>query len=541
MEPRWLDLPFFTLVENFTSLQAYFIAQAIFIGKIVLTLNLGFIAIKYMARGEGLTEQMTKVLTSVILFLILISAYPKLIQGLSSVVYQWSYGATYAEVSKMIQKTTEDGKATEFWAKKGDKADDSYSDIIRVIEEETGSGNIAKKYVLDIFDHGTEKRPGMFIRPNAIMRLLMLSFENIWNRVLLCLKGFPLKSDIGGAILLTICGLVLLLCGILASLQYFICALEFTLISSVGVIMMPFMLWDGTKFLTEKLVGALVGFTVKLLFVTIAMMLTINGYLALMVKEFNGFVDQTIYTIFVSLFYMMICQNGPQLAVSLLTGSPQMSLGEGMVAAATLGGAAAVGAKGVKKGVSNTAKTAVKAKSAVDTAKGASAAAKEDSQKEGQSKGAQRMAGMKAGLQSIGQSGKESLKSGIHRLGASLTASVGGKSGAMGGNSNAGNRFSTLERRNEANSDGKRKTGKEFAQENKARGAERYQAQKAAKQKKESDQWKSSVQNTKPSPRSSGRYDGGTPLGQEAIQRNTTPSINQTNTKENNNGESSQK
>lgn len=516
MEPKWLDAPFFTLVEDFTSLQGYFIAQAIFIAKIVLTLNLGFIAIKYIAKGEGLSEQMIKVLSSIILFLILINIYPKAIQGLGQVVYSWSYGSTYEKVAQMIQKTTADGEATEFWAKKGDKTDDAYSDIIRVIQEETGNGNIAKKYVLDIFDHGAENRPGMFIRPNAVMRLLMLTFENIWNKVLVCLspKGvnvFP--RDLGGALLLLLCGVAVLFCGILASLQYFICALEFCLITSIGVILLPFMLWDGTKFLTEKLVGAIVGFTLKLLFVTIAMMLTINGYLALMVRPFDSYVDQVIYTVFVSLFYMMICQNGPALAVSLLTGTPQMSLMEGMQAAGAFAAAGVAGAHSIKAGARTAVKGGVQAKSAIDTAKGASSAAKTDASSQGQSKGAQIMAGLKAGARSMGQTGKETLQSGLHRLSQSLTASTGKKGG--GGITGAKNRYSTLQRRNEANSDGHRKTGAEFAVENRERGAQRYEQQKANDKAKESAAWKASVAHTQPTARSSQKYDGGTPLGQQ--------------------------
>ena len=70
------------------------------------------------------------------------------------------------------------------------------------------------------------------------------------------------------------------------------------------------MLWDGTKFLTEKLVGAIVGQALKLLFITLAFMLTINGFLALMVREFDGHIDQAIYTLFTVFFYWMLCQHG---------------------------------------------------------------------------------------------------------------------------------------------------------------------------------------------------------------------------------------
>ena len=524
MEPKWLDAPFFTLVEDFSSLQTYFLAQAMFIAKIVLTLNIGFMAIKYVAKGQGLSEQLIKVLSSLIIFLIVINSYPLMIQGINRIIYAWSYGSTYGKVAEMIQKTTSSGEATEFWEKKANDPD-AYSDIIKTLETETGKGNVGKKYVLDIFDKGTAKRPGMFIRPNAVMRLLMLSFETIWNKALTCLEprgALPFPRDTGGAVILILTAIAVVLCGILASLQYFICALEFTLITSVGCLLLPFMLWDGSKFLTEKLVGAIVGFSIKMLFVTIALMLTINGYLALMVRPFDSFIDQAIYTVFVSLFYMMICQNGPALAVSLLTGSPQMSLMEGVAAAGTFAAAGVAGAAGAKAAASGAAKTAVRAKSAGDKAAGAAKAAFGDTK--GQTMGSRIAAAAGAGARSIGDSAKESVKSGVHGLAQSLTKGKGGGGGAGGGASGGKNRWSTLEARNTPKDDGNRKTSKEFGQENRAKGAERYAGYKAEAQAKAQADWKAGLQN-KPKPaESQKRYDGGTPLGSGST-GNRVPSI----------------
>ncbi len=538
MEPKWLDAPFFTLLEDFSSLQGYFIGQAMFIAKIILTLNLGFIALKYIAKGEGLSEQIIKTITSVILFMILIHAYPVMIQGINRIIYAWSYGSTYGKIAQMIQKTTSDGEATEFWEKKANDPD-AYSDIIKVLVEETGKGNIGKKYILDIFDKGSDKRPGMFIRPNAVMRLLMLTFENIWNKAIQCLENvamiFYLPKDPAGFVLLTIAALAVLLGGIFCSIQYFLGAIEFTLITSVGCIMLPFMLWDGTKFLTEKLVGAIVGQALKLLFVTLTFMLAINGFLALMVRPFDSFIDQTIYTLFIIFLHWFLCQNGPALATALLTGTPQLSMAEGLRTAASMGAAAMAGGAAAKGAASFTAKRATEGKAAFDQAKGAAGEAKKDSASQGQGKGAQFMAGLKAAGQSLGDSAKESVKAGAHGLAKSLTngKSSGSGSGQFGG----ANRFSSLEARNTphqaTNKDGSpndkagmRKTGGEFSKENQAKGAERYQQHKQQKQANETASWKASISNNPKPQESAKRYEGGTPLGQQTPQRNTTPPTN---------------
>ncbi len=528
MEPKWLDAPFFNLLEDFASLQGYFMVQAMFIAKIVLTLNLGFIAIKYIAKGEGISEQLMKVLMSVIMFLIIVNSYPLMIQGLNRIIYSWSYGSTYGKVAEMIQKTTSGGEATDFWETKSNDPD-AYSDIIKVLEQETGKGNVAKKYVLDIFDKGSAKRPGMFIRPNAVMRLLMLTFETIWNKAVTCLEPVGgmnfLPKDMGGFLLLTITGLAVIGAGIFTSLQYFIGAIEFTFITSVGVIMLPFMLWDGTKFLTEKLVGAIVGQALKLLFVTLCFMLAINGFLTLMVRPFDSHIDQMIYTMFTVFFYWLLCLHGPALATALLTGTPQLSMGEGMATAAAMGGAAIAAAKGVQSTASAAVKTGVQAKSAGDKAFGSAGAAKADGK---------RVGGMiAAGARSLGDSAKDSVKSGVHGLAQSLTKGKGGGAGggSSGGGSSGKNRWSTLQARNDPKADGNRKTSKEFGQENRAKGAERYQQDKHEAKGKEVASWKAGISNNSKPAESAKRYEGGTPLGQNIPKRTPGPASSTTTEK----------
>ena len=73
--------------------------------------------------------------------------------------------------------------------------------------------------------------------------------------------------------------------GIFASMQYFICAIEFTLLQALVVYSSLYVV-GRTKF-HRKLVGAIVGQALKLLFIT-RIYATINGFLALMVREFDG-------------------------------------------------------------------------------------------------------------------------------------------------------------------------------------------------------------------------------------------------------------
>lgn len=451
---KWVDGPFFDLLSQLGNLMGYFITQAWFIGRIIMLFNLGMMAIKYAIKGQGLGEEFTKLTIAFISFWILINAYPSVISGLNRIVYEWSYVSTYTgTVSRVIDKARDN---YDFWQKKGDKADESYSDIIRVVQEKKGNGEIGQKYVLDIYDTQTG-----FLRPNAVVRVLMLTADNILNRA-----GQQLKlrgGNIGNGLLLIITALIVILCGILAALQYFIAALEFTLITSVGVFLLPFMLWNGSKFLTEKLIGAIVGFVIKLLFVSIAMLLTINGFLGMMVKPFTGTIDQVIYMIFASLFYMMICQNGPQLAVTLLTGSPQMSLMEGLAAAGTYAAAGVAGAKLAGGTMSVGAKGGTRLAGATSQAVGAAGAVKE--------LGGNVKDMLGAAATSVGTSAGKGTQSMAHTLGRSLVS--GGKGSGNGFRKGAGtNRFSQSTILNNPTQDGHSKTMKEYLKERNISGQE---------------------------------------------------------------------
>jgi type IV secretory pathway TrbL component len=458
----WVDGPFFDILSSLMDLQGYFIQQAWFIGRIVMIFAIGINAIKYAIKGEGLKEPLVKLAIAFISFYILINAFPRLINGLTGLVSQWAVASTNENISDMIDQTQDNYN---FWQEKLNKDAEAYSDIIQVIDSELGSGDVGRKYVLDIFD----LKSG-YLRPNAYIRLIMLIVETIFNRA----GKYSLFTDADKLLLLLLTGIAVILCGILGGLQYFICALEFTFISSVGIIMLPFMLWDGSKFLTEKLIGAIVGFTLKLLFVSIALLFTFNGYLSLMVRNFEGTLDQIVYVIFVSLFYMMICQSGPQLAVSMLTGTPQMSLMEGAAAAGAYATAAIAGGRAADFGAHKLAQGGIRMAGATSQAAGAAGATAEL----GGSRGDQ----AKAAFTSIGKSAQTGFKSTAHALGRSLYA---GESQGTGGKDRGTNRFSQTTRLNEKTEAGYAKTAGEYTRERYRDGQEIGLAYLVKKEEKE--------------------------------------------------------
>jgi type IV secretory pathway TrbL component len=223
--------------------------------------------------------------------------------------------------------------------------------------------------------------------------------------------------------------------GVFCVLEYLIAFMEFMFVTSVGIILFPFSLWEGTKFLAEKLIGAIIGFFVKLLFSSICIFLMLYSFYTLAhqtsASGFVGRADQILMIFFSSLLVFYLCKSAPGLAQSLFTGTPSLS-----------------------------ATGAISADGMLSQAKNASQAVRDLGGTADQQAGAY--------LSSIGSSAREAFKSGGGGLVRSLLAGGGTRTGSSGGGGGAGiNRHSQrqqfLEERNE---DGTKKT---FAQQRESR------------------------------------------------------------------------
>ena len=460
----WLDAPFFSILDKLAGLQSYFIGQAWFVARIIMLLAIGFAAIKYAINGEGLKDSVSKIAIAFIVFSILMYSYPRLIKGISGIVYQWSNISSYEEggVRYMFENRKDD---IAFWLERLDETSSEHSEVIKVIYDKGGR---PQDLLINIFDAKHQ-----FISPNAVVRVLMLIVEGLLSSA----TKYSIFNNLDKLILMIFAAIALILCGVIGSLQYFICALEFTLITSVGVIMLPFMLWDGSKFLTEKLIGAITGFFIKLLMCTITLLFTFYGYLALMTRPFDGTINEIIYFVFISIFYMMLCQAGPQLATALLTGTPQLSL---MDAAKAVGTYVAAGMAGVALG-----------KGALHTAsRGALLAGGMGAEAAGARSATKQLGGgtsdqMAATAKSIGSSVAKSVASVVHSLGRSLVG-PGASSGRGGAGQQQGtNRYSSLAEYRQPNAAGQSKTFREYASDRYKKGEERGLEHMVSKEQKQ--------------------------------------------------------
>jgi type IV secretion system protein TrbL len=174
-------------------------------------------------------------------------------------------------------------------------------------------------------------------------------------------------------------------------IQYVMCIFEYFIVTAVGVIFIPFCLWDGTKSFTAKLVTLFTSFFIKIMVMVLCLFWVYSAFIYMGVSILSS--NEPIsflnfaYFIFTCLLGWVVTQNGPQIAVTILNGSPQLSMGEFLHAAGTAvagaamakraAGAATAAAKGGGKAVQG----GVRAAQTVDAAFQGSTAAVAAAQK----------------------------------------------------------------------------------------------------------------------------------------------------------------
>jgi type IV secretion system protein TrbL len=188
--------------------------------------------------------------------------------------------------------------------------------------------------------------PGAMIKSAAVIAQILSVKESSYYDS----DGFKELNVLEGGIqrLLHFILLALMSFGVIAAVvfftvQYVMCIFEYFIVSAAGIIFIPFCLWDGTKSFTAKLVTLFTAYFIKIMVMMLCIMWVFGAFLRmgniiLADSEGINFLNFS-YFIFTLLLGWAVTQNGPQIAVTLLNGSPQLSMGEFMHAAGTAVGA----------------------------------------------------------------------------------------------------------------------------------------------------------------------------------------------------------
>ena len=242
---------------------------------------------------------------------------------------------------------------------------------------------------LDIFLRDGNGDKTSFISPSALLRVsllscqIMLAKENIiFNKAISTIDerekdGFidfsktadkvsAYLSRLPQMIMCLFSCFVLILATAFAGIQYVMTILEYTIICGLGAIFIPLMLFDGTKDIPKKLIPVFTSFLVKIMVITICLMFV---YYLMIENCINTIADDggmnwpAVGEIFFeAIFAYILTQNAPKISQTILTGQPQLSMGEALqgagTALATAGGMKAAASTAARK-TYNGASTAI--------------------------------------------------------------------------------------------------------------------------------------------------------------------------------------
>lgn len=224
---------------------------------------------------------------------------------------------------------------------------------------------VTDKPELNIWLRDSEGKATNYFSSSAIFRIGILAAQIIWEKASMDIipttnedgdieynvkksSKFQIKR-IATYIMAGVCFLCIIFSVAFALIQYVMCILEFTIVQAIGAGFIPFYLFDGTKDIPKKLLPVFTGFAIKMLVMVICLIFVINMYLNFAADQIsptsgNMCPASCAECIFICLLSFILTSNAPKIAMTLLTGQPQLSMGEFMAAAGTFAG----GAMGIK-------------------------------------------------------------------------------------------------------------------------------------------------------------------------------------------------
>jgi len=328
---------YFFVADKILDLQTFFISQSKGIGRIVFLIAFCSALLNYALTGTGLKENLIKIFKATVFFMIVISFYPRIIGWITSYTYSLAEDSIYPSVREYFYETTNKTLDYVDYNSKGrNYVNKTISQVISTSDTHLifyDKGNLSTKREHKVMNYQT-------VTPATVLQVLFLTASECFNYAEYS-EGFSL-SNIGTGLANfakgVFCGFVIIFTGVFALLEYLICFLEFMLVASVGVILFPMSIWEGSKFMTESFIKAILGFFMKLLFCNLAIFLLIYGFVSLLKiisqTGFIGTVDQIVFIIFVCALFFYICKSAPGIAQSLLSGSPSLSA-SGAISAVT--------------------------------------------------------------------------------------------------------------------------------------------------------------------------------------------------------------
>ncbi|MBQ9365235.1 MAG: type IV secretion system protein [Schwartzia sp.] len=156
----------------------------------------------------------------------------------------------------------------------------------------------------------------------------------------------------GEILILIVLAIIIVICGILISIEIFMAKIEFYTMALISMPLLPFHVTSKFSFLSDKAIGAMFNLAIKLSCVTFISEITwpfLRSYNEKFVStppsEFGSVMLNAFQVVLAGLTILLITKKVPELVTGLLSGQPQLG-GAGMVDMATGAAKTAVGGAG---------------------------------------------------------------------------------------------------------------------------------------------------------------------------------------------------
>ena len=444
----WIDGPFFDLLGRFGSLYSAYTATAYSIGRILLMIDLGLMAIMWALNGGEVQKELNKRLLTIFIITAMMIWYPSIMTNVMK--FAQNVGLVPVRSALRDAQTTMQNQADAllktYYEKvatgdKNAKVPSNYKTLAA-----NAKANISFTGTFTFKGANGKNIQAEFIRPDGIMKYTMIIATPLYAA---SFKG-NLLTNAGQIILCIVALLAMMICAGIVVLQYIMAMVEYQIIVGIGILLVPFALFDKTRFITEKFIGAIFGHLIKIVLIIIIIGVFSGAFVSLAKIEFTGSLDQIVKYVFTMLLYAILASSVPAIATGILSGSPSLTgdtvlntvrtVTQGVQTAAVVAGAAKYlsggamrGAyQGLSRGVGAIAEAAGAASGARESAL-SSPVRGEDGYTPQDTKGA-----AQAGRQAFVKSLAGSVGSGLRSVGHTLSHSLGSPSQGHGGGGASG-------------------------------------------------------------------------------------------------------
>jgi hypothetical protein len=439
----WLDGVFFKLMRYVEGLFGFYHSQVGIIAKICFALSLGIGAVKMVMGGTELNRLLSQVFVAVLTFMVMLAVFPQLMIQMNNIVQSFAYNSIMSQnIDRKWDKQFGTNEEFVNWVTNAGKNKKNSKSIWA----SDATGDNAREAVQDFMNMNVVVKNTGLISINKLLQIMLATIKILF----LQLKNFcefpGFFYHVIDFIIILLAVIVLVYGAIRGIIEYASCMLYWCFTYGVGVLFIPFMIWDGTKHAFEKLCGSIFNIGIRLLITVTSLyllllinldilrhMFMLGNIVTRREYEIMQGLEYYITIIFMAVFAAYIMQNSQGIAEFLCGGQPRIGFNEFAGAMNTLG--AAKNTMGTA--ASGAAKLAGGAAGAVAGGIGNIAAAAQNGHNAGE---AERLAGSDKETQN--RAARQGFATSLLRGGVSQVSSIGGslKGGAKSlGSSLAGN------------------------------------------------------------------------------------------------------